>query len=325
MLNRRRFVERGLFASCAALGTLASRPLHAATSGTYSGRIVDTHVHLFDPTRPGGIPWPLPGDLIDEPTLPARYEAMAQSLGVVGAIAIEASPLVSDNDWLLGVVASSPIMVGMIGDIVPTAPDFDAQLDRLRMNPLFLGVRHGNLWNRSLSADTDSPLFWTAMRQLSEAKLVLESANPDLPLLAALLKVVEKEPTLTVVIDHLPHLEQPSTAQEQRRAADLVAQLGKAPHTFAKLSEIPEQAKGQPVLDPAVYRKRLDRLWSAFGPDKLMFGSDWPNSDHVASFDATLGLVKQYVSTQHGDAQEKFFFRNSKAAYRWHAKTPSQL
>ncbi len=162
------------------------------------------------------------------------------------------------------------------------------------------------------------------MKQLSQAGLVLESANPDLPLLAALLTVAEKEPGLTLVIDHLPHMQEPLTAQDQKQCADILAQLGKAPRTFAKLSEIPVQAGGRPVLDLAVYRKRLDRLWNAFGPDKLVFGSDWPNSDHVATLPATFGLVEQYLAERDSRSREKFFFSNSKMAYRWQPRIATQ-
>ena len=326
MVNRRRFLEQGLIAGCGILSPTARGPLHALSPAAFAapGRILDAHVHLFDPGRPGGVPWPPQGDLIDKPTLPARYEAIAQPLGVVGAIAIEASPLASDNDWLLGIVQSSPIMVGMIGDLVPTANDFGVQLERLHRNPLLLGVRHGNLWNRSISQDVGNPVFWTAMQQLSHAGLVLESANPDLPLLRALVKVVQREPGLTVVIDHLPHMQEPDSSQDQQLFSRLLVELGQAPRAFAKLSEIPAQVGGRPVLEIAVYRRRLDRLWDAFGADKLIFGSDWPNRAHIAPLSATLGLVRQYVAERGTRSQEKFFFGNSKAAYRWQPRGATQ-
>src|SRR5579859_7114560 len=64
--------------------------------------VIDGHIHLFDPTRAGGVPWPEKDDMaLYKPALPDRYEALARPLGVVGAIAIEASPLASDNQWLL--------------------------------------------------------------------------------------------------------------------------------------------------------------------------------------------------------------------------------
>ena len=70
--------------------------------------IIDAHIHLFDPTRPGGVPWPEKDDaVLYKPSTPERYVAISAKFGVVGAIAIEASPLASDNQWLLNVAATS--------------------------------------------------------------------------------------------------------------------------------------------------------------------------------------------------------------------------
>ena len=78
--------------------------------------IVDAHIHLFDTSRPGGVPWPEKSDtVLYRPATPRRYKQVTAGLGVVAAIAIEASPLASDNDWLLGLAAEDPIIVGVVG------------------------------------------------------------------------------------------------------------------------------------------------------------------------------------------------------------------
>ena len=78
--------------------------------------IIDTHIHLFDPTRTGGVPWPPKDDAaVYKPALPIRYEEMTRTLGVVGAIVVEASPLESDNDWVLQQAADHPMIVGLVG------------------------------------------------------------------------------------------------------------------------------------------------------------------------------------------------------------------
>ncbi|WP_158941499.1 amidohydrolase [Granulicella sp. S190] len=326
-MNRRHFLEGGVLAACGALSPLASLSSHAQTSSEPPSfaKIIDAHIHLFDPTRPEGIPWPLPGDLIYKPALPAGYESLARPLGIVGAIAIEASPLPRDNDWLLRTAESSRFIVGVIGDLVPTENNFVAELARLRESPLFLGIRQGNLWNRNLTEDVRSPKFWVALRELAHAGLVFESANPDLPLLEALAIVVDRMPELTVVIDHLPHMRQPVAAEDQRRFAALLTSLGKAPRCFAKLSEIPDQIGGRPVLDLAPYRARLTQLWTAFGPERLIFGSDWPNSDHIAGLPKTVGQVKRYIMEKDADTRAKLFFETSKSAYKWRPRQVNQM
>jgi L-fuconolactonase len=279
--------------------------------------ILDAHIHLFDPTRAGGVPWPLPDDPIYRLALPGRYEALAKPLGIVGAIAIEASPLRADNDWLLRVVRESNFMVGMIGDLPPTVGDFGHQLDRLHRDPFFLGIRHGNLWNRSLHEDLRDPRVWQNLQHLAACNLVLETANPDLALLKAVADVAERLPHLRIVVDHMPHMEQPTEEPARRDFARYLGELGAAPNVSIKLSEIPELKDGSLVRDIALYQEHLDMLWTVFGEDRCIFGSDWPNSDHVASLPQTLSLVKDYLSEKSIVARRKFFFGNSQKVYRW--------
>ena len=325
-MNRRHFLQSGVAAVSGIMPQFTTLPAYAlaAPDHTPSSKIIDAHIHLFDTARPGGVPWPLAGDVIFKPALPARYEALARPQGIVGAIAIEASPVPQDNDWLLHTAQASPFIVGVIGDLVPTSNQFVSELARLRQNPLFLGIREGNLWKRSLSVEVRSAQFWTSVREISNAGLVFESANPDLPLLEALAILVGRMPELTVVIDHLPHMPYPSAPQDQRRFSELLITLGKAPRCFAKLSEIPDHLDGRPVLDLSRYQARLDQLWNNFGADKLIFGSDWPNSDHTAGFPEILGLVKRYISGKDAPSQEKLFFGNSKDAYRWRPRLAGQ-
>lgn len=88
--------------------------------------IIDTHIHLFDPGRPGGVPWPDKTDTeLYKASYPARFRRLAVPFGVVGAIVIEASPLPSDNDWVLNVAAKDPIIVGTIGSLIPSAENFE--------------------------------------------------------------------------------------------------------------------------------------------------------------------------------------------------------
>ncbi|MEJ2008080.1 MAG: amidohydrolase family protein, partial [Acidobacteriota bacterium] len=114
--------------------------------------IIDTHIHLFDPRRPQGIPWPPKDDkILYKPALPDRYLKVTKGEGVVGAIEVECSPRLEDNQWVLDVAAKAPVIVGTVGDLEPDKPDFRRQLERFHRNPLFRGIRYGNLWGRSLT------------------------------------------------------------------------------------------------------------------------------------------------------------------------------
>ena len=87
--------------------------------------IIDTHIHLFDPTRPQGAPYSGPKNAGPPvPALPARYRALAGPLGAVGAIKVEASPWIEDNLWVLQVAQQDPIIVAVIGNLEPEKPEF---------------------------------------------------------------------------------------------------------------------------------------------------------------------------------------------------------
>jgi L-fuconolactonase len=288
--------------------------------------IVDAHIHLFDTARPGGVPWPEKSDtVLYRPATPDRYTQVTAGLGVVAAIAIEASPLATDNDWLLGVVAANPIMVGAIGNLVPSESSFAADLDRLHANRLFLGFRYGNLWKRNILLDLPKPGFIDGLKLLARTGLVLESANPDPDLIRALVIIAERVPDLRIVVDHLPH----ATIPVEKSARDVywtdIRTLSRNPRAFVKLSEIPVQLNGKLVTDYKSYQAGLDQLWDLFGEDRCLFGSDWPNSDHIATYTRTLSIIRDYISRKGAVASAKFFSKNSIAAYQWRPRLPNQV
>jgi predicted TIM-barrel fold metal-dependent hydrolase len=268
-------------------------------------RMVDTHIHLFDPSRPQGVPWPEKNNpTLYRPALPARYRNVTAGLDVVGAIAIEASPWPKDNQWLLDVAATDPLIVGVVGNLDPGSPDFARDLDGLRRNPLFLGIRFGNLWGRSLAVEVARPAFIDGLKRVAAAGLVLDTANPDAALMEAVVRATDAVPELRVVLDHLPQL------ALDAHSRPLLRELGRRPQVFAKLSAIPDNS-----------RARLDELMDIFGADRVLFGSDWPNSDRLRPFPDVIRVAREYFETRTPAERENYFWRNSKNAYRWRERS----
>jgi predicted TIM-barrel fold metal-dependent hydrolase len=73
-----------------------------------------------------------------------------------------------------------------------------------------------------------------------------------------------------------------------------------------------------------LYRPRLDELWDIFGPDRLIFASDWPVSDLKGPYAQLLTVVRRYFAERGRAAEEKVFWKNSRAAYRWVKRQPNQ-
>jgi L-fuconolactonase len=313
-LNRRSF----LATAGAALGG-------AVATHAQSGPIpmIDCHIHLFDQTRPQGAPYS-GGGANKEPALPARYRKLASPLGIVGAIEVEASPWVEDNLWVLEVEAADPIMIGTVGNLQPDKPEFREYLDRYHKNPLFLGIRYGNLWGYSLVKQVENPVFIEGLKLLQQAGLMMDTANPRPDLLQAVVRVSDAVPELRIVVDHLPSLVNRLDAAGRAGIEGTLRELAKRPPVYFKVSEVLRVADGKPVTDPAVYKPTLDFMFDTFREDKLIFGSDWPNGQAVNNLPAIVQIVKEYFAGKGRAAAEKYFWKNSAAAYRWKPRDAAQ-
>ncbi len=307
-VNRREFL-----AGAAAVATVGAPALQAQQAPV---PIIDTHIHLFDPTRPQGAPYSGPrGGGPPIPSLPPRYRTLAEPLGIVGAIKVEASPWLEDNLWVLEVAQTDTMIVGVIGNLEPDKPEFAEYLERYHKNPLFLGIRYGNLWGRDFTKQVENPAFISGMTLLAQAGLTLDTANPQVALLEGIVRLTDQVPNLRVVLDHLPSLD---PTQAERPAYDkALVEIGKRPQIYVKLSGVIHRINEKVSLDLNTYRDRLDSLIGVFGEDRIVFGSDFPNSDGVAPIDKIVGIVKQYFAAKPRSLQEKYFWKNSVAAYHW--------
>ena len=286
-------------------------------------QIIDTHIHLYDPSRPQGVPWPTKADgILFQPALPGRYRKVSQEFGVTGAIAVECSPWVADNDWLLEIAGRDRIIVGIVGNLDPGAADFGKQLDRLGKHSLFRGIRYGNLWGKNLGAQLAKPAFIAGLKKLADAGLALDTANPDPALLAAIAQVTDRVPHLRVIIDHLPQMDPPSDKHDLTELRSNMRELGARPQVYVKISEVLRRVDGRVFTDVEFYRARLDEIWATFGDDRLMFGSDWPNSDRWGSYSEVFRVAHDYVSSKSEAVQEKFYWKNSIEAYKWRREGP---
>jgi L-fuconolactonase len=298
---------------------------HSHASDKRGAPVIDTHIHLYDPRRPGGIPWPeKTNSVLYRPAIPERYRSIATPFGVLGAVAIECSPLSADNDWLLRTAKDDSLIVGVIGDLDPALREFPRQFERLAQDPLFRGIRYGNLWGRDLGTRLKERAFVDNLKLLARSGLLLESANPDPALITNLLHLTALVPDLKIIIDHLPQAVPPMDAKAREAYVGDLNALSQRGNVFVKGSEVLRRIDGTVSTDLSSYRAWLDEIWEIFGEDRLIFGSDWPNSDQLASFADTFSIIQQYLVIRGNAAAEKFFWKNSIKAYGWKPRNAAQ-
>ena len=315
-MERREFLAGAAAASVAANGAQARTVVDDIP-------IVDTHVHLFDSRRPQGVPYagsPEWAKEMNGVALPSTYRPYAEPLNIVAAIELEASPWVEDNLWVLEQMETDTMFVGTVGDLEPEKPDFAELFDRFRKNPMFLGIRCGNIWGRDVSKQVPDPRFIEGLKRVADAGLVMDTANPTVELMQAMLKISDKVPNLRIVLDHLPSFD-PSPAQQKAYEAVLKEIHGR-PLIAAKLSEIDH--KGNPGRGLAAHKDRLDLLMETFGEDRVVFGTDWPNSWGTATPAEIVAIARAYFATRTRAEAEKYFWKNSLAIYQWKKRAANQ-
>jgi predicted TIM-barrel fold metal-dependent hydrolase len=315
-VSRRNFIASATFTAAAVNAVNAQTPIIP---------IIDTHIHLFDQTRPQGAPY-FGNAGNTQPSFPSTYRTVAPA-GVVGAIHIEASPWIEDNLWVLQVAAADTTMVGVVGNLQPDKPEFKEYLDRYHKNNLFRGIRYGNIWGYSLVDQLTNPVFVDGLKLVQQADLSLDTANQRPDLLQAVIRVNDMIPGLRVIIDHLPALLKTLDASGMAALDGTLRELAKRPQVYVKVSALLTVVNNVPVTDPAVYKPILDYIFDTFGEDKLVFGSDWPNSIAATNLAPIVQIVQDYFYAKGYSTAEKFFWKNSVAAYKWvrreYAQPPS--
>lgn len=306
-MKRRHFLQ----SAAAVAVSPAVTPTHAAAVAT---RIIDTHTHFYDPTRPQGVPWPGKGTNLYRKVLPSDWHVLAEPHGIKETVIVEASAWVEDNQWILDLAAQEKCIVGFVGHLDPKDAGFGANLKRFAANPIFRGVRWGGaaLGNAAMKDQVHS-----GAKLLADHGLELDlNGGPDyLPHAARLADEVKD---LRIVINHLGGSGDPKALRPEWK--ENIRIIAAKKNVWMKVSALVEQVKGaegQAPRDVGYYLPILDHLWECFGPDRLIYGSNWPVSDRAAPYDVVFGLVRDYFSAKGAEACEKYFWKNSHEAYRW--------
>ena len=306
-MKRRHFIQ-----STAALALCPAAT--ASQAATVATRIIDTHTHFYDPTRPQGVPWPGKGTKLYRPVLPADWRAQAEPHGIKETVIVEASSWVEDNQWILDLAEQEKCIIGFVGHLEAADAGFRDNLKRFSRNPIFRGVR----WSGAAVSDTaikDQVL--SGAKLLADHGLELDLNGPPESLLPAAALAAEVT-DLRIVINHLGSSGDPKSLKPDWK--ENIRVISKQKNVWMKVSALVEQVKGaegQASKEVGYYLPILDHLWECFGPDRLIYGSNWPVSDRGASYDVVFGLVRDYFSSKGTEACEKYFWKNSRVAYRW--------
>jgi len=255
-----------------------------------SAEVIDSHIHVWDLAR-GGYDWlgPQHGPLHRTFTIDDAGRELSTA-GVEAAVLVQAEDSEADTRAMLAAADAAPWVAAVVGWLRLEDPEVAVrQLDDYGTHACFRGVRH-------LVHDDprDDFLDLTGVRRslavLAERHLPLEVPDAWPRHLPALSGLADALPGLTIVVDHLG--KPPRGTAEMGDWERALRAVARRPDTVAKVSGL--QMPGQP-LTVAALRPVWEVALDAFGPERLMYGGDWPMTIPHGGYGAHWAVVSALV------------------------------
>ena len=222
--------------------------------------------------------------------LPEDLAPLLQASGFAGTIAVQARQMVEETEWLLALAEKHAFIRGVVGWVDLRSPDLGAQLERFGANPKLVGVRH------VVHDEPDEdfmlrPEFRRGIARLGPAGLTYDLLLRP-PHLKAAIRLVDEFSDQPFVLDHIAKPGVGDVSKSPWR--EDIFRLAERPNVSCKLSGLVTETDGK-AWQPADFRPALDVVLEAFGPDRLMIGSDGPVCTLAGDYATTMGVVMDFV------------------------------
>lgn len=271
---------------------------------------IDAHQHYWHPAR-GDYFWMSPDHpVLAKPYGPRDLEPMLARHGIDRTVLVQAADTVAETHYMLGVADATDSVAGVVGWVDFERPEDRAELERLARHPKFLGVRP----MIQDIADDDwmlrDDVQW-GYRALIELDLTFDALGFPRHL-DNFLTLFTRYPEMRVVIDHC------MKPQIRDRAFDDWApgmtRLARETGAYVKLSGIVTEASDG--WDADDLRPYADHVLQAFGPGRVMWGSDWPVCQLQASYDRWHEVAEALTEGLDSTDRARIFGGTAEAFYR---------
>src|SRR5260370_31929339 len=234
--------------------------------------MIDAHHHLWKYSA-AEYGWISPEmRMIKRDFLPQHLEDLMHYFGMEGTVAVQARQTLEETDWLLGLAAEHPLIRGVVGWVPLTdGAGVKKDLDKFAGNKRLRGVRH-------VIQDEADPRyilrkdFNEGVRELRAYGLRYDILIFERHLPAAI-EFVDRHPNQTFILDHVakPRIKDKILAPWDRN----MRELAKRQNVYCKLSGMITEADPK-HWTPEGLQPYIDVVLAAFGPRRIMYGSDWP-------------------------------------------------
>ncbi len=271
---------------------------------------LDSHQHFWKYTA-AEYPWMTDRlQALRRDYLPGDLQPLLAQARLHGSIAVQAQQTLAEARWLLGLAEQYPFIRGVVGWVDLCSERAGEQLAELGRHPRFVGVRH------VVQDEPDDrfllrPDFQRGLAQLEEHDLTYDILIYPRQLPAAI-ELVRRFPEQPFVLDHLakPLIRDGALSPWREQ----IHELARAAHVWCKVSGLVTEARWNGWTRDD-FRPYLDIVFEAFGPERLMFGSDWPVCTLAGSYAQVYDLVDEYTRALSQDQRAQVFGGNAARFY----------
>lgn len=289
--------------------------------------IIDTHQHLWDLTR-FNLPWLVDEEAINRSYLTSDYLAATKDANVVKAIYMEvdvaADQKIAEAEHLIELCANdnNPTVGAVIsGD--PGTDCFAEYITAYRNNPAIKGVRQVLHVPDCAPGYCLSDEFVAGVTLLGEIEMSFDLCMRPTELMDAA-KLATLCPATQLILDHCgnadPHIVDGTRADNEEAFShtrqqwlDDMATVAKQSNVVCKVSGI--VARAQPGWQPANLAPTVNHCLDTFGPDRVIFGGDWPVCTLGATYQEWVSALREIISVRSEAVQHKLLHDNAAALY----------
>jgi L-fuconolactonase len=252
--------------------------------------VIDSHHHLWDTASDHDYTWLRGLDPIDKPFLAPDLQKVLAESGVDAAVLVQTIHSLDETHDFLRFAAETPEIVGVVGWVDLASPQVASQIADLKASPhgeYLVGIRH-------LVHNEERP-DWLLQDSVQQGLQALADAGLTYDLLLrpremeSAITVARDFPHLKMVIDHIA--KPPIASGELEPWASRLREFAPLEHVACKLSGMVTEAD-HATWTPEDLKPYVATAWEIFGPDRLMYGSDWPVCLLAAEYREVIGALR---------------------------------
>ena len=271
---------------------------------------IDAHHHLwkFDTKEYGWIDEHM--QVLRRDFLPADLHKEMMAAGIDGAVAVQARQTVEETRWLLELAGQNDFMKGVVGWVPLVDPKVGGIIEQFAANPKLRGVRHilqdEPDENHILRDDFNRGIRELARHNLTYDILIFERHLPQT------IRFVDQYPNQKFVVDHLAKPRVKFKALSPWR--EHILELAKRQNVYCKISGLATEADHKNWTEEQL-QPYMETVLAAFGPRRVMFGSDWPVCLLALGYRRWVGIVEKVAAELSDGERNRLWGETATEAY----------